>query len=388
MRTGQVLDPADTKREMQGPCDYANLAPMGHRPTLGAFRFSLAVIVMLSHLAPLPFQFLYSAVHGYIAVITFYVISGYLITNALETFYAGRVREFLINRTLRIYPCYWVVIAVSVLIVLGNGGAEVVGFGRAAVLSFRDYEPSEFVSALFFFDYIGVAWSLWVELCFYVTIAAVYALLGWRFVYLSCFIALGVYMVATAFLDLVWWHPLAHIPYFVLGVALSRLWLGRDSRPASALLIASALVLVFVAFHHAGLGKAHERLWAPIAVSFGPGPFNVVGLSMMLGVLVLALSISVNGALRSADNFLGDLSYPLFLCHYPLNAAVGHYFSGLPDLQRVWLAIAVSLAASVLLWWVVDSRMVGLRDRFRGVRLYSTSPLASSLGRRDAASHA
>ena len=345
-----------------------------HRPTLGALRFVLASMVMLSHVAPQPFHFLYAAVNGYVAVILFYVISGYLIGNALETFYVERVKEFLINRCLRIYPGYWIVLAATIAIILANGGDDIVGFGGAAAISGRDWKFVDLALASFRFDYIGVAWSLLVEMWFYVTIACVYAVFGRRGAYAACFAALGTYLLVTAFVDLIWWHPIAHIPYFVLGVALSRLWLGRDRLAASLLLLGCALFLVFIAFHHANPGKTHLKLFEPITVSFGPGSFNVIGLTSFLAVLVMALAINVRGRLRNIDNFLGDLSYPLFLCHYPLNATIGHFFAFLPDLQRVWLAIAVSLSASVLLWWAVDSRVVWLRDRIRGVTLYTLGP--------------
>src|SRR5206468_10814806 len=93
-------------------------------------------------------------------------------------------------------------------------------------------------------------------------------------------------------------------------------------------------------------------------------------------VLIVGLAIHVRGPFRHLANFLGDLTYPLFLCPYPLNATLGHFFASLPDLQRVWLAIAVSLSACVLLWWAVDSRIVWLRDRIRGVTLYALRPAA------------
>src|SRR5947209_17886730 len=97
--------------------------------------------------------------HGYIAVLMFFVVSGYLISNALETFYAGRVREFAVNRFLRIYPSYWFVLAATVAVMWGVYGVEhLEGFGGAAAVVMEGWKASELIGAAFVFAlFIGAS---------------------------------------------------------------------------------------------------------------------------------------------------------------------------------------------------------------------------------------
>jgi peptidoglycan/LPS O-acetylase OafA/YrhL len=217
---------------------------MEYRPTLGTYRFALAWIVFLSHIVPRPLHFMYTMVHGLITVMMFFVLSGYLISNALETFYAGRVRDFVTNRCLRLYPAYWVVFAVTVAICeLYEGPMS--GFGSSAVLTLQGAPLSDLVTAPFTFNVIAMTWSLRCELYFYIAIALAYMVAGsesqgnprhkaWG-IYLSCVAALAYYAYCSASWDMPWAHPYAYIPFFVVGVALSRLMLRRDPPVASCL---------------------------------------------------------------------------------------------------------------------------------------------------------
>jgi peptidoglycan/LPS O-acetylase OafA/YrhL len=340
-----------------------------HRPTLGTYRFTLAGTVFFSHLTPLPFQFLYYS-SGYAAVLAFYVVSGYLISNALETFYVGRVRDFMINRCLRIYPGYWVVLALTMMALAIFGTDHIEAFSGGTHLSLRELSQSEVVLSPFNFNLIAVAWSLRVEMTFYLTIAAVYGLLGRGAIYVACCAALGVYLFGAAFLEMHWTNPIAHAPYFVIGIALSRLRLGRDSAAAALWLIGGASILALVAFAHRGVNGLHEHLLAPVIFEWS-GSYSVwwpVGLVIMF---VGCLMVNGSGWLRDVDKFLGDLSYPLFLCHYSVNTIIGFVLASWPERQVMWVAIAATCVATLLLYWFVDRPITKPRDRVRGFDLYS-----------------
>jgi len=356
-----------------------------HRPTLGAYRFILAVIVFSAHIAPRPFHFLYTMTHGYIAVLMFFVVSGYLISNALEIFYVGRVREFVINRCLRLYPSYWVVFAVTVSICLAHG-QPLAGFNSAAVLSIAGHPLSDLLAAPFTFSVIAMTWSLRCEWSFYIAIAIAYLLAGktrhkaWG-IYLCCFAALACYAYCSATIDLPWAHPCAHIPYFVVGVAISRLMLRRDPLLASLALLCCAFAMAFIAFGHVDniggvpMPGPNQRLLTPFELRLGPNPLNLTNFAILLVLFLIGAAVNIgNGYLRAIDNFLGDLSYPLFISHYGVVAVIGYAFAALPDMQRVWLAVNAVLTVAVLLWWTVDRQVVWLRDRVRGAALYPNQP--------------
>src|ERR1700743_124819 len=84
----------------------------GASATLSVFRFTLAAMVVATHLsAHTPSQ------TGRAAVEAFFCISGFLITMVSTGRYLDRPVAFLTNRFLRIYPTYWLCLAIALGIV-------------------------------------------------------------------------------------------------------------------------------------------------------------------------------------------------------------------------------------------------------------------------------
>jgi peptidoglycan/LPS O-acetylase OafA/YrhL len=78
----------------------------------GLFRYILSLIVVQGHLAPLFGKF-----QGVYAVFGFYALSGYLITlvvNQKYGFSLDGLKKFFINRILRLYPVYLILISFSI----------------------------------------------------------------------------------------------------------------------------------------------------------------------------------------------------------------------------------------------------------------------------------
>ena len=75
----------------------------------GSFRLLLATLVMAQHfgadLAPAPLAAaLAPYMTGSVAVLVFFALSGFVITEAVDSVYRGRPVPFLTNRLLRIVP--------------------------------------------------------------------------------------------------------------------------------------------------------------------------------------------------------------------------------------------------------------------------------------------
>lgn len=89
----------------------------------GTFRLLLALMVVVSHTHRLAGEGFSKWIGqfgiGNMAVMTFFVLSGFVIAEANELFYNRRTGAFLINRLLRIFPPYFVALAFSVLLHLG-----------------------------------------------------------------------------------------------------------------------------------------------------------------------------------------------------------------------------------------------------------------------------
>jgi len=83
---------------------------------LGAFRYFLAFLVLASHLwTSMPYGFAAYAVWG------FFMLSGFLMTYVLNTKYGfttNGIKSYFYNRALRIYPLYWIAMAISTVTLL------------------------------------------------------------------------------------------------------------------------------------------------------------------------------------------------------------------------------------------------------------------------------
>jgi len=356
-------------------------------PTLGTFRLSLAIMVFSSHVT-------YKAAHlfyyfsGIHAVVMFFITSGFLIGLAIERNYIGRTGEFILNRFLRIYPSFWVVLGLTVLTIALHGGTTVKGADIAAV-SVRDWGPMEALRALpivtgypaTIWQPMKVAWSLQVELSFYIAVALLYWALNAHYgrnataqrgrgVLLGCYVALGIYVACASTIDLRFENPIAYIPDFVVGLAISRSVLNRDSAWVTWPLIGAAVFLSLLGFSHIVVtGGPHLRLFAPFSsfasrLSLDDG-FNVQTLATLIGVFIACLLIKPGLRARRIDGFLGDLTHPLYLCHFAVLATMNQDFPSIPDERRIWMSFAAALLCAVLLCLFVDRPLMRLRAYIR-----------------------
>jgi peptidoglycan/LPS O-acetylase OafA/YrhL len=122
---------------------------------MGFLRIALAFIVMLAHLNILPGEL------GPIAVCCFFVISGFYM-QLLLTDKSLKTSDFYQSRALRIYPAYWLFVALDIWLAKGFSLTPLTAISTAFIFG-RDI-----------FSLAGVAlpvvpaWSLATELCFYV----------------------------------------------------------------------------------------------------------------------------------------------------------------------------------------------------------------------------
>ena len=82
---------------------------------MGILRFILAITVVLAHSSSI---FGFSFVGGQIAVQAFYIISGFYMSLILNEKYVGvndSYKLFISNRFLRLYPIYWIILFLTVL---------------------------------------------------------------------------------------------------------------------------------------------------------------------------------------------------------------------------------------------------------------------------------
>jgi peptidoglycan/LPS O-acetylase OafA/YrhL len=289
---------------------------------------------------------------GHYGVNLFFMISGFVIFMTLER--TKKPMDFVVSRFSRLFPAYWVAVAVtfSVVWVLGLPGKEVSWSQALANLSM--------VHSFFNVPHVdGVYWTLEVELLFYAWAFLAYRLgclhrvhallLGAMALRLAYFIAAEFFRV-----DLPWiasrYLILNFIAWFALGVMVYRLS-GRASVDNST--------------WRADLGVA--------ACAIG-----LLGLvhSPWIGVLAFVLTAVLWGAASGRLPWLwnrvflglGIISYTLYLVHENIGWAVMRPLqaAGWSSLASIFIALLLSLTLATALTLLVERpAMAWIRSRYK-----------------------
>jgi len=357
---------------------------------VGILRLFLALSVVNAHAAGLlGFPLMLSS----FAVQTFYMISGFYMALILnEKYLLGKstYRAFIANRFLRIFPCYFVVLSLTVMVLLsaawyygkdlgplrlwsqnwasldwpariflvtshlalfGQDAYQFLGLNSMGSLQFDpDYHQNKF----FHFMWVPQAWSLSIELCFYL---------------------LAPFMVRRSATALALMISASLLLRFVLAY-----WLGWQDDPWSYRFFPSELALflcgagaykIYRSLHQKTIDTRTRIGWVALgfaaatalATSHYPSPFNIwLNIGLVVTVLLI-LPVLFRLTQRSKiDGHIGELSYPMYLCHMLVIWSF--------DLIRVprgvtWDigVLATTLALSIILYWYVDRNVDNFRHR-------------------------
>jgi peptidoglycan/LPS O-acetylase OafA/YrhL len=214
---------------------------------------------------------------------------------------------------------------------------------------------------------IPPAWSLDVELQMYVAMAILLARTRWTVaIWCLASIAYTGYLIATG-TNIIFRYipvPAASLP-FSLGSAL---YLMRDRLPRARGGVGPAAVAAFAL--HTALARA---VWTDAWMG---------GFYASLGLVVVAVAAlqSLDGRAhpaRAIDRFLGDLAYPLFLCHMQVIAFVRWVAPSLSVTAPGAFGAASLLTAVGLAWGLhraTEVPLVPLRRRLAGTGAAAMPP--------------
>ncbi|WP_322048496.1 acyltransferase [Paraburkholderia sp. J67] len=342
----------------------------------GALRFLLATLVVVFHYSSFGI--------GHMPVYLFFALSGYWVFTMWQNKYAA-TREpyatFIVSRAWRLAPvfllCSFAALAVSFLLPLVVAPAE----------PFMPPEPLALVSSFVVLGYntaggapLVPAWSLDIELQFYLVAPFVIALLQRRAL-LAVVLCAGVSVASFAlFYDRA---STSYLPWFLAGMLAARypgLRPGRRVALASGAL-ALGIVVLFAcvpALRPVLFGGAHRGAiylaWNPL-------------LNAALAAVALPFALGTLGV-RSGkfDRLLSDASYSLYLVHWLPLLYVSHYLpqiSALPHVSRALATlplVVISYAAAFAITLYVDRPCSHARERFvKTRRLTRKQPAARSL---------
>lgn len=278
---------------------------------MGIYRFLLACCVVIAHVSANP----YVSHAGMFAVSGFYVLSGCLITRVLRDTYGFDLATFWSNRILRLFPLYAVFLAAGVLLIFGTPGAA--AFFPA--VWHTSPSPIDWLGVLTVFP-MGLSpmdwhfrpvpsiWSVGVELLNYAMLFVFVARSRWA--------ALLAAVCAAVYHGWSIWHGEdVGARYFPFYAALLPFSLGSliyfdvgsrkqiSARTAVVLCFPAAVIIVAAAV----LGGVQQTARFEFL-------FYCNLATQCLAVWALSLMAPI--AHRRIDKWWGDLSYPVFLCHW------------------------------------------------------------------------
>lgn len=281
---------------------------------------------------------------GYLGVSVFFVISGFIIAQVLSA-KDFSLRDYLWHRFMRIYPLYWIVMAVGFYYYYtrnwfkyGVDSLGAVGLIKSFLIFPLEGHP-----------FWEPGWSLEHEVIFYAIAAVVAPVLGlWRLG--GIMIALG---TTGMFFQLGWdYHLFSEVQiFFGAGIVAYLLkdhaW--RASIPVAVVTLALAYGQYYGAFE---IGTK----FASVAYAIG------------VAALIIGLVDIEKRGLNIWTFFvlLGNVSFSLYLWHWliiPL-ASRWRVVGGEPELWR-WIIIAVSIFAAVISYFAIEKPLIYFSHRKR-----------------------
>ncbi len=307
---------------------------------MGLIRLILAISVVLSHSAP----FLgINLIGGQLAVEVFFVISGFYMALILEQKYNKKnsKRLFWENRFLKIFPVYWIILIASVVFEIVNVFittdaktifplfnpnihltlfslislifSNIFIFGLDVFMSlsvnigagtfFLNPNPLAFKPFAYTFLFIPQAWSLSSELLFYVVVPFLVELKSkWLLVIIGLSLLLRIYLYKHGFEGNVWSHGafMTALCEFLSGIIAFRIY--KFLKPIK--LSKKVLVLIY-GFYILYL----------LVFQYIPFTYFKIGILFGLSILLLPFLFRLSKD-NKLDRYLGELSYPIYVCHF------------------------------------------------------------------------
>jgi len=309
------------------------------------------LLVFISHKAPSPVSDRY----GTAGVWLFFVLSGFLITRILAEarggIEAGRsnfhssLSRFYVRRTARIFPVYYVFLAV--VTVAGLWGLVEVG-SPARQLSNWFYLSNVYIGLNGWETRLGHLWSLAVEEQFYLLFAPLALACPLRRLHLACLSIIGASVMAHAYLFFTGasdgrFDTDSLVNFGLMGIGgLAGLWadrpLPRLLRGDGPLVLTLALILAM-----------------PVLFSSTAAWIHFARLSCVLnGLLLVQIYQLQNGRITKLLDLypirqLGIISYAAYLFHPLINLSELADYLGYPIHVRRSLTILADLAATIVL---------------------------------------
>jgi peptidoglycan/LPS O-acetylase OafA/YrhL len=338
---------------------------------VGTIRTVLALSVVLWHIGPG-----LAPLSGEAAVTCFYIISGFYMSMIInERYHALSPWRFYMSRAMRLLPAYWVALLIAACTIVANGDTDwllnsnhtfkpiawlaMVASNVAIVgLDIVNFLVKSGFSHQTLIRLVGPAWTLGIELQFYVVAPFIVA----RSPRLVMILLVATLTLHFSLLGLPpAWHYYfgpASWCFFILGVVAHRLSSLLSDNSSAWKMVKLGLPLLLIAAIVAEVWRYEETdapsLWA----------FYLLFAALVPSIFAMTKTSVV-------DNAVGGLSYPIYLVHFPLISAFATFFRGSVDeiyqlgFWRCAALITTTIGVSAILHYAVERPVDRIRNRLR-----------------------
>jgi peptidoglycan/LPS O-acetylase OafA/YrhL len=348
---------------------------LGYHPALDGLRAVAVLSVMIYHTHP-PYP-----LGGFIGVDIFFVLSGFLITllivKELALYHAFDFRRFYVRRALRLLPALLLLLTMYLVVValFLDSSDKMQRIKDVLVVLFYS---SNWVRALDLrtLEFLSHTWSLAAEEQFYLLWPIILVLL---YRYLPSWgTRLGVVLLAA----IAAW--LLRVSLYVTGTSMERLYHGLDTH-GDALLLGCALAIFIsgVPVQSNRVVKQGLFWWAVLAAITGLFYISVTAdrldpLMIILGYFAVALfsATIILYVVQHKDSLLsrflqrrelvwiGQISYGLYLWHYPIFGILRSYFYITDWRQLLFIGGILTFIAAAASFYLLERYFLGLKIKF------------------------
>ena len=348
---------------------------------MGIIRFLLAFSVVVAH-----FQYYstFRLIGGEIAVEGFFIISGFYIALILDGRYSS-IKNFLVNRFLRLYPTYFVIAAINFWVILREPGSLQNIFDFPKLLSsfliftngtmlFQDITMFlglqdgrlRFVSnflhsdpVLFKYLLIPQAWTLGLEFSFYL-LAPILFIKQRKFIYVIFIASLlvRIYLLQHGKAEDPWSYRFfpSELALFMLGAMAYSIYkkINFSSNPELFKTIGATTLTLIVAyiFFFRNMAANYE---------FDKGIFYLMLACFIPFIFYLTKDNRV-------DQFIGNLSYPIYLL-WGLRIDITPKIMALFQTQNQdiegLVRYSIIIIMAVMMYFLIEKPMERIRDKFK-----------------------
>lgn len=338
----------------------------------GIYRFILALNVVLFHTLAVPKI-------GPLAVYSFFILSGYLMTLIMHKTYGysvSGIRKYAINRFFRLYPFYWTLLLVTIFIIFITGENHFTLFHNKMRLPsnipeilanitmiYPELKPGDYQTRL-----APATWAITIELFFYFLI--------------------GIGISKTK-LRTITWFALSMLVLIYNNIALKELGFGYGSYLTASLPFSMGALLFFYKESMSKFFKNIPIINLPILIFIfilnlilcSTANFinldyvwkiNVVctGLNLLLSaIMVIKLSNikTQHKSIKAIDKLTGDLSYPVYIFHWTGACLASWLLFSNPDkgFSTFLLGITLTIIISLIVNKVINDKVELIRCKIK-----------------------